>query len=355
MPSKKISQLAPATTPLAGTELVPIVQNGVTVKVPASDVGALFAPPLVVNANGTIGSPSGIQYVISVLGFPLVNNSTPVYNGPTTIQGKLLPSINLNESGGFTATSVDFSGSSEFNGFSVAYLSSPLTSISCSAEYIGYLFLAYNQNITNISFPNLKNVPSSIEIGGYNSPSVTYNFSSLESAATAEGNLTINVASGISGAIDNSIFPVLKSAALNIADYSGNITSLNLPSLQYLYNLGLSFGIDVYLPNVIECTSPFIASANPSPSGVFIIGTVGITKKWGDGINANTIDMSNNTLNQASVDNFLTVLASLDGTNGTTSSDNGYIYLSNLNSAPSPAGLAAKTVLEGRGWTVSTN
>lgn len=38
MADKKISQLPAATTPLAGTEVLPIVQSGTTVKVPVSDL-----------------------------------------------------------------------------------------------------------------------------------------------------------------------------------------------------------------------------------------------------------------------------------------------------------------------------
>lgn len=40
MADKKISALTAATTPLAGTEVLPIVQSGVTVKVPVSDLTA---------------------------------------------------------------------------------------------------------------------------------------------------------------------------------------------------------------------------------------------------------------------------------------------------------------------------
>lgn len=40
MADKKISQLAAATTPLAGSEVVPVVQSGSTVKVPVSDLTA---------------------------------------------------------------------------------------------------------------------------------------------------------------------------------------------------------------------------------------------------------------------------------------------------------------------------
>lgn len=38
MSDKKISQLTAATTPLGGTEVLPIVQSGATVKVPTNDL-----------------------------------------------------------------------------------------------------------------------------------------------------------------------------------------------------------------------------------------------------------------------------------------------------------------------------
>ena len=40
MADTKISALTAATTPLAGTEVLPIVQSGTTVKVPVSDLTA---------------------------------------------------------------------------------------------------------------------------------------------------------------------------------------------------------------------------------------------------------------------------------------------------------------------------
>jgi len=50
MSDKKISQLAAATTPLAGTEVLPIVQSGVTVKVPNNDLR-----PKQIQSNATSG------------------------------------------------------------------------------------------------------------------------------------------------------------------------------------------------------------------------------------------------------------------------------------------------------------
>lgn len=53
MADKKISQLTAATTPLTGTELVPVVQNGSTVRTTAQDIANLStgSTPLLFNGS----------------------------------------------------------------------------------------------------------------------------------------------------------------------------------------------------------------------------------------------------------------------------------------------------------------
>jgi hypothetical protein len=60
MADKKISALTAATTPLAGTEVLPIVQGGSTVKVSIADVtaGRAVTASGVVNSLGAVGTPS---------------------------------------------------------------------------------------------------------------------------------------------------------------------------------------------------------------------------------------------------------------------------------------------------------
>jgi len=61
MADKKISQLTSATTPLAGTEVLPIVQSGSTVKVPVSDLTAgrgVSAASITITNNAFIGGSS---------------------------------------------------------------------------------------------------------------------------------------------------------------------------------------------------------------------------------------------------------------------------------------------------------
>jgi hypothetical protein len=60
MADKKISQLTAATTPLAGTEVLPIVQSGATVKVSIADVtaGRAVSATSIAAGLGAVGTPS---------------------------------------------------------------------------------------------------------------------------------------------------------------------------------------------------------------------------------------------------------------------------------------------------------
>jgi len=60
-------------------------------------------------------------------------------------------------------------------------------------------------------------------------------------------------------------------------------------------------------------------------------------------------------LDQTSVDNLLVALANLNGTNGTSRYENHTVTITGNSSPPSATGLAAKTTLQNRGCTVTTN
>lgn len=66
MPDKKISQLTSATTPLAGTEVLPIVQSGATVKVSAAGL-----------VDGRTINPSVVTQNSKSVPYSLVNNGIP--------------------------------------------------------------------------------------------------------------------------------------------------------------------------------------------------------------------------------------------------------------------------------------
>jgi hypothetical protein len=62
MADKKISQLTSATTPVAGTETLPIVQSGSTVKVPINDLTAGRAVPML-SATLSGGTANSVVYL----------------------------------------------------------------------------------------------------------------------------------------------------------------------------------------------------------------------------------------------------------------------------------------------------
>lgn len=77
MADKKISALAPATTPLAGTEVLPIVQGGSTVKVSAANITAgrtVSAANYTVETGGKISSAGDLVASVS-------NSANSVYFG----------------------------------------------------------------------------------------------------------------------------------------------------------------------------------------------------------------------------------------------------------------------------------
>jgi hypothetical protein len=84
MADKKISALTSASTPLAGTEVLPIVQSGSTVKVPVSDLTAgrdVAAQSMTVNQSG-MTTPASFGQFPGSTSYGQVN-----FNGATTLGG----------------------------------------------------------------------------------------------------------------------------------------------------------------------------------------------------------------------------------------------------------------------------
>lgn len=96
MADKKISALTSATTPLAGTEVLPIVQSGTTVKVPVSDLTA----GRTVSASGlTVTGSSGSLINADFSSTPVTNRAaiqTSTTNGNTNVS--LIPNGTGNRS-----------------------------------------------------------------------------------------------------------------------------------------------------------------------------------------------------------------------------------------------------------------
>jgi len=84
-----------------------------------------------------------------------------------------------------------------------------------------------------------------------------------------------------------------------------------------------------------------LLSLDLSSSGI-VTYTAGTLPAWDDA----TIDISDLTLSETEVDNFL---ADLD----TAAGEDGTLHINGTNAAPSAAGLTSKGNLEGKGWTVN--
>lgn len=117
MSDKKISQLAASSTPLAGTEVLPIVQSGATTKVSVSDltagrdvlmenlgVGTAINPSYKIASSGPIISSAGANYFAGTLGI----GATPAYKLDVLIGGGVQSIFRAGQSGvsnGFIITS----------------------------------------------------------------------------------------------------------------------------------------------------------------------------------------------------------------------------------------------------------
>lgn len=355
MANVKISQLASAAT-LTGTEEVAVVQSNATVKTTAQDIANLGSGfgSLEVIANGGIGGPYSIEYDLSA---NLPQTVVGTFNSPVLAVPYITMGDNAYAGIFFTATNLEFptllSAASITIGMTstLEVLSAPLlTNIN---QNFSFSFIN-NAALTTLNFPSLVTCLGGIVFGG--TPLLTtVNFPLLETTT-----LKIeNTDPGITG-FRQSMFPALRKAAFNFGYSPISSFEIDFPLLTDLIN-NFTGGAPAYisrinLPGLVNISTSSTYVVNMYTLSDVILGTVGVLKQACPVGTTAYIDFQNCSLSQASVDNFLTVLASLDGTNGTTVANDGALYLqSGTNASPSSTGLAAKSVLQGRGWYVANN
>lgn len=358
MANVTISQLASANQ-LTGTEEIPVVQAGSTVKTTAADIANLAASgagTLDVVTVGTLGSDSYFSF-----------SERAYYSGTATGEQNCeiisTPDINLS-AGGYTggtptATSVTFPTLTRAQNFVInnfTYLETVSAPELLAADGVN---LAYNPLLTSISFPKLQS------IGGYNGLQVgannqltytTFSFPALTSSKLSCFNQYIGLT-----AITSTQFPALASFGIYIQSVS-DLTEITLPTITEINGFGIQMNtynsafIKFHIPNLVSIKNYQINFSNTYGLSDVQFGTVGVTKTYDSGGSNANINFQGCTLSQASVDNILQVWASLDGTNGTTNVTYGNMYLnSGINAAPSQAGLNAVAILQSRGWYVATN
>jgi len=306
-------------------------------------------------ADGQIGNPTNFPMNV-VLPIDVIGP------GVNTFDGVALPSLNISANGGyggggaFTATTISFPELTSAYGLS---LQSTTTVQTISApDLVSFVSSAYfqsNSGLLTIDMPNLVSV-GYLDVTGCPNL-VNINFSSLVNGNTLSSN-------GDPGAFANitaANFPALRTCAFS----GGGIISADLPALTTLTNISLYSGNVnlINLPGVVTVSNGYIDMQYKSFLNTFIIGTAGTIKRFGSILQGQTgpytqpsISMANGSFNQATVDNWFIMLASLDGTNGTISANNGSLYIyGGSTSAPSQAGLDAKNILLTRGWNISNN
>lgn len=364
MPDLKISQLPAATTPLTGTELVPLVQSGGNVKATTKDIANLGSA-----LSSITVTPTGTQTVAPLLiNVPPPALQTPVGFYPA--EGKWISSFfyygDLNT--GITAVTFD----------DLTGLSSNVPGVPSTA--------------TTVSFPALKYSTAAFSI-----PSTVSSVSLPEFVAT-----TNNVACSGNNVLTSLSLPKLRTCAFLTLSNSSALVSCSAPLLEVMTNLTVSgtmtalttinlSGVTTISAGIsITPTAPSLATVNmnalvttgagwtistnasggysfPAIQGIAVNATSGnvitltnVTSfSLGSGLKrvggtAGNISASS-PLDQTSVDNILVRLAALDGTGGTTAFSSRTVTIAGAAAAPSATGAAAKATLIARGCTVTTN
>lgn len=135
---------------------------------------------------------------------------------------------------------------------------------------------------------------------------------------------------------------------------NSNINTVNLPKTKVLRNLILT-GTKANLTSISLPSVEWIAAITmPTLSPALTSFTLNPGLKAFGSTSGNFVT-SSNSLNQASVDSILVILASLDGTNGTSIFQARIVTITGGAATPSAIGLAAKAVLTARACTVTTN
>ena len=112
MANSKISALTSATTPLAGTEVLPIVQSGVTKQVAVSDLtaGRAISASSITNSGLTVN-----RVVYAGTGGLLSTNANLTYNTAVLQIGGTAPQLNVSVTSGVQDTYVYFNNTNVYN------------------------------------------------------------------------------------------------------------------------------------------------------------------------------------------------------------------------------------------------
>ena len=250
-----------------------------------------------------------------------------------------------------------------------------ITTISCPAlKVVGGRFGLSLPSLTTCSFPELTEVGNFL----FSLPAcTTLNFPKLTTVADANGfslspmtsltTLGFPELTTVAGGFSLNNMPSLTTLSFPKLTTVGNgfslinmpsLTTVSFPKLTTLGILGGSFFITnmsalttLSFPSMITY-GVAISLTNLTNITSCVLGNIGTLKS----ING-SVTVSGMKLTQSSVDGILALIASLDGTNGTTSWGTGKTLNLNggTNAAPSASGSTSKATIVARGGTVTTN
>ena len=226
-----------------------------------------------------------------------------------------------------------------------------LTSLGMNTlTYVGGNFAPSGNYITSLSANSL------IAIGGNFSPAVL--------SSPSFGALNFNSLILVGGTVGLNLIPYLTTVYLPslqcvVGQFSPNnctfLNTINCPALQYMGTCTLatmSHLATVNFPAMVNYSGAITITTSLGAVSSVTLGTIGTLKKINGSVNIAT-----QKLTQATVDGILALIASLDGTNGTTSWGSGKTLTINggTNSAPSTSGSSSMATIVARGGTVTHN
>lgn len=337
----RFSELPNADLPLVGSEIVALVQNGVSKKVKVSEVKTKLPVQVQPNLEHDGNQSTGAIFA---------------YEDPwlTTPQKRIFikyPWLNIDEKyelfltkyalTQFRYDTYSFGPPYEINidvpqllGFQSQLYGVGYT-LNVTSNYLGDLGQA---NAATINAPNCIGIRS---LGFWNNYQWTLNFPQLK---WSEGQFTLG---GTALSINLPLLECVGGLSFQYTQF-GMLPTLSLPSLKYctyelyFYN---PFGLTtIDLPQLKILEGRIYIDNASSLTTLNIPNLVHFSSDWGQ----RRIEVYNTPLNQATVDQ---ILIRMDA----TGQNNGNVNIGGLCSAPSGAGLTAKTNLINKGWNVITN
>lgn len=346
MAEVKISALTSATTPLAGTEVVPIVQGGVTKKVAVSNLGGLSYPSFETLSYATDANVDNITPQYGVLTATQLN---PVFTH--------LQSLGTNT---FKYYAKFWDKVAIFQSQSTSQISGGMTYFTINNENLTFFNWNYNGSATtfNLNATHIGQIQQFAANHTYNLPNCTHywntsfpQFSAANVTFNAPNLVFLNATLSFNNVVTYNLNSLEFVSALSFANNTNAITTFNSNTLKYISS-SLSVASNDFTSltlNALEIVGGSISLAPFSGANLFTTFSFNNIKE----VVGNFTTSSGIGLNQTSVDHILVKLAALDGTNGTATYSNKTVTV--YGATPSATGLAAKATLVARGCTVTTN